>query len=62
MEVKIILFFFAMNPIKDILMEASYSYLFKYILLGDAGVGKSNLLLQFVDGKFRVNYDLTIGV
>lgn len=43
-------------------MEASYSYLFKYILLGDAGVGKSNLLLQFVDGKFRVNYDLTIGV
>jgi Ras-related protein Rab-2A len=40
----------------------SYSYLFKYIIIGDTGVGKSCLLLQFTDKRFRVDHDLTIGV
>eukprot|EP01103_Thecamoeba_quadrilineata_P005295 TRINITY_DN15112_c0_g1_i1.p1 TRINITY_DN15112_c0_g1~~TRINITY_DN15112_c0_g1_i1.p1 ORF type:complete len:213 (-),score=30.38 TRINITY_DN15112_c0_g1_i1:48-686(-) len=40
----------------------SYSYLFKYIIIGDSGVGKSCLLLQFVDGRFQQGHDLTIGV
>ena len=40
----------------------SYSYLFKYIVIGDTGVGKSCLLLQFTDKRFRPDHDLTIGV
>eukprot|EP00923_Selenidium_pygospionis_P040075 GHVN01069408.1.p2 GENE.GHVN01069408.1~~GHVN01069408.1.p2 ORF type:complete len:211 (+),score=23.33 GHVN01069408.1:1399-2031(+) len=39
-----------------------YHYLFKYIIIGDTGVGKSCLLLQFTDKRFRAEYDLTIGV
>ena len=40
----------------------SYSYLFKYIIIGDTGVGKSCLLLQFTDKRFRNDHDITIGV
>ena len=40
----------------------SYSYLFKYIIIGDTGVGKSCLLLQFTDKRFRTDHDITIGV
>ncbi|KAG6482713.1 hypothetical protein ZIOFF_059350 [Zingiber officinale] len=40
----------------------SYAYLFKYIVIGDTGVGKSCLLLQFTDKRFQPVHDLTIGV
>lgn len=40
----------------------SYAYLFKYIIIGDTGVGKSCLLLQFTDMRFRPVHDITIGV
>ncbi|KAF8567688.1 hypothetical protein P879_03806 [Paragonimus westermani] len=40
----------------------AYAYLFKYIIIGDTGVGKSCLLLQFTDRRFQPVYDLTIGV
>ena len=40
----------------------SYAYLFKFIIIGDTGVGKSCLLLQFTDKRFRNDHDLTIGV
>lgn len=39
-----------------------YDYLFKYIVVGDAGVGKSCLLLQFTNKRFRTEHDITIGV
>jgi len=39
----------------------SYAYLFKYIIIGDTGVGKSCLLLQFTDKRFQPVHDLTIG-
>mmetsp|Transcript_15539 Transcript_15539/g.27821 ORF Transcript_15539/g.27821 Transcript_15539/m.27821 type:complete len:212 (-) Transcript_15539:27-662(-) len=39
-----------------------YAYLFKYVIVGDQGVGKSCLLLQFTDKRFRAAHDLTIGV
>jgi hypothetical protein len=39
-----------------------YRYLFKYIIIGDTGVGKSCLLLQFTDKRFQPVHDLTIGV
>ncbi|XP_064123792.1 ras-related protein Rab-2A isoform X1 [Loxodonta africana] len=40
----------------------AYAYLFKYIIIGDTGVGKSCLLLQFTDKRFQPVHDLTIGV
>ena len=40
----------------------SYSYLFKYIIIGDTAVGKSCLLLQFTDKRFQNIHELTIGV
>jgi len=41
---------------------SAFSYLFKYIVIGDTGVGKSCLLLQFTDKRFQPVHDLTIGV
>ena len=40
----------------------SYAYVFKYIIVGDSAVGKSCLLLQFTDKRFKSTHDLTIGV
>jgi Ras-related protein Rab-2A len=40
---------------------ASYDFLFKFIVIGDSGVGKSCLLLQFTDKRFRPDHNLTIG-
>ena len=39
-----------------------FDYLFKYIIIGDAGVGKSNILLRYVYSTFKSDYQLTIGV
>jgi len=40
----------------------NYSYLFKFIIIGDSNVGKSCLLLTFVDKRFRNEHEITIGV
>ena len=37
-------------------------YIFKIVLLGDPGVGKSSLITRFVHNKFRASYLMTIGV
>lgn len=42
--------------------HADYDYLFKLLLIGDSGVGKSCLLLRFADDCFTENYINTIGV
>ena len=42
--------------------EIKYDYMFRYIIVGDSNVGKSCLLLQFTDNKFRQNHEATIGV
>ena len=39
-----------------------YKYLFKLIIIGDSGVGKSCLLLQFTDKQFQLIHNITIGV
>ncbi|CAD8155031.1 unnamed protein product [Paramecium pentaurelia] len=39
-----------------------YQYLFKFVLIGDTGVGKSCFLSQYVKGKFIQEYDPTIGL
>ena len=42
--------------------SSTYSYLFKLIVIGDSGVGKSCIVLQFIDKRIRTNHDVTIGV
>ena len=39
-----------------------YDALFKYIVIGDSGVGKSCLLMQFTEHKFQMSHEVTIGV
>ena len=40
----------------------SYDYLFKLIIIGDTGTGKSSILCEFTDKRFNPVHDLTIGV
>ena len=42
--------------------SVNFHYLFKYIIIGDSAVGKSNLLLQYAHNKFNDDYQATIGV
>ena len=39
-----------------------YDWLVKVIILGDSGVGKTNILTQYCEGKYSNNYMATIGV
>merc|ERR1711912_100142 len=50
------------SGLESYFVKMSYAYLFKYIIIGDTGVGKSCLLLQFTDKRFQPVHDLTIGV
>jgi hypothetical protein len=43
-------------------MSPEYDYLFKLLLIGDSGVGKSCLLLRFADDSYTDSYISTIGV
>lgn len=43
-------------------MNPEYDYLFKLLLIGDSGVGKSCLLLRFADDTYTDSYISTIGV
>lgn len=43
-------------------MSEEYDYLFKSIVIGDGGVGKTSLSLRFSKGIFTDDYKMTIGV
>ncbi|EIE76545.1 hypothetical protein G6F57_007318 [Rhizopus arrhizus] len=43
-------------------MDDEYDYLFKLVLIGDSGVGKSNLLSRFTTNEFNLESKSTIGV
>jgi GTPase SAR1 family protein len=39
-----------------------YDYLFKFILIGDASVGKTCILQRYANNKFQEKYSPNIGV
>lgn len=43
-------------------MEGEYDYLFKIVLIGDAGVGKTSIVRRYTDGVFSSAGIPTIGV
>jgi Ras-related protein Rab-11A len=42
--------------------EDNYDYIYKIVLVGDSGVGKTNLLLRYLKNKFDQNSKATVGV
>lgn len=42
--------------------NCEHDFLAKIILVGDSGVGKTNLITKFCDDLFQENYVATIGV
>ena len=43
-------------------MEQEYDYLFKVLLIGDSSVGKTSVLLRYVEDTFNPEFQTTIGV
>lgn len=46
---------------KYITMAKKYDFLFKLLLIGDSGVGKTCLIIRFADDNFNSTYISTIG-
>ena len=44
------------------MMKHKYDYLFKFLITGEADVGKTSLLLRFTDDNFTSNHLPTIGI
>lgn len=40
----------------------NFEYIFKYIVIGDTNVGKSCIVLRFIEGVFKKDQENTIGV
>ena len=53
---------FVVAAINKMVMNPEYDYLFKLLLIGDSGVGKSCLLLRFAEDTYTESFISTIGV
>jgi len=49
-------------PAKAPQRNLPYKFLFKYIIVGETGVGKTCLLVQFTENQFKARHDVTVGV
>jgi Ras-related protein Rab-2A len=47
---------------QDLGSSSQYAYLLKFIIVGDEAVGKTCLLLQFTDKRYRTTHQVTVGV
>lgn len=47
---------------QDLSGTQQYEHLFKFIIIGDEAVGKTCLLLQFTDKRYRASHQVTVGV
>ena len=47
---------------RSVKADDDYDYLFKVVLVGDSGVGKSNLISRFTRNEFNLESKSTIGV
>lgn len=45
----------------QLFLNENVEYMIKIVLIGDSGVGKSNLLLRFCKNEFNLNSKATIG-
>ena len=43
-------------------MSMNFNYLLKYVIIGDSGVGKSNILLRYINNTFSDEFKATVGV
>ena len=43
-------------------MSVNFHYLLKYVVIGDSGVGKSNILLRYINNTFSEEFKTTVGV
>ena len=43
-------------------MSVNFHYLLKFIVIGDSGVGKSNILLRYIYNSFSEEFKTTVGV
>ena len=57
-----IIFSLLIDIIHIILKMDEYDYLFKVLLIGDSSVGKTSVLLRYVEDKFNAEFQTTIGV
>ena len=51
-----------MNSVSSFGKDDEYDFLFKIVLIGDSGVGKSNILSRFTRNEFDLESKTTIGV
>jgi Ras-related protein Rab-8A len=42
--------------------EQGYDYLVKLLIIGNSGVGKTNLLIRFTENNFLTSHLTTIGI
>ena len=43
-------------------MSINFNYLLKFVIIGDSGVGKSNILLRYIYNSFSEEFKTTVGV